>query len=140
MSGPGVRRSRNIVTTGALVLVPTLWLVPAEVNTQESYSRGQNVSPAFEGWEENEDGSSSFLFGYMNRNWLEELDVPTGPDNNISRPCRSGSAHPPAPPSEPIRIQGYSPRRLGREGDDLDTYDQGQDRVCLCIAENGLQS
>ena len=50
----------------------------------ESYSRGQNVSPAYEGWEENEDGSFSFLFGYMNRNWLEELDVPGGADNNIS--------------------------------------------------------
>ncbi|MEE2669664.1 MAG: hypothetical protein VYD78_06650 [Gemmatimonadota bacterium] len=84
MSGPDFRRSRNIVTAGALVLVPALWLVPAKANTQESYSRGQNVSPAFEGWEENEDGSFSFLFGYMNRNWLEELDVPVGPNNNIS--------------------------------------------------------
>jgi hypothetical protein len=49
-----------------------------------SYSRGQNVSPAFEGWEKNADGSFSMLFGYMNRNWEEEVDVPVGPDNNIS--------------------------------------------------------
>ncbi len=49
-----------------------------------SYSRGQNVSPAFEGWEENADGSFNMLFGYMNRNWDEEPDVPVGPDNNIS--------------------------------------------------------
>jgi hypothetical protein len=49
-----------------------------------SYARGQNVSPAFEGWEENADGSFSMLFGYMNRNWEEEPDVPIGPDNNIS--------------------------------------------------------
>ena len=49
-----------------------------------SYSRGQNASPAYEGWEENSDGSFSFLFGYMNRNWEEELDVPVGPDNFIS--------------------------------------------------------
>jgi hypothetical protein len=48
-----------------------------------SYSRGQNASPAFEGWEENPDGSFNFLFGYMNRNWEEELDVPVGPDNAI---------------------------------------------------------
>ena len=48
-----------------------------------SYSSGQNVSPAFEGWEKNDDGSFSFLFGYMNRNWEEELNVPIGPDNNI---------------------------------------------------------
>jgi len=49
-----------------------------------SYSRGQNVSPAFEGWEKNADGSFNMLFGYMNRNWEEEPDVPVGPDNNIS--------------------------------------------------------
>jgi hypothetical protein len=49
----------------------------------QTYSRGQNASPAFEGWEQNEDGTFSFLFGYMNRNWDEELVVPIGPDNNI---------------------------------------------------------
>jgi hypothetical protein len=48
-----------------------------------SYSRGQTASPAFEGWEENPDGSFNFLFGYMNRNWVEELDVPVGPENNL---------------------------------------------------------
>src|SRR5262245_36940667 len=49
-----------------------------------SYSRGQNVSPAFEGWEENADGSFNMLFGYMNRNWEEEVDVPIGADNVLS--------------------------------------------------------
>src|SRR5437764_11605707 len=48
-----------------------------------TYSRGQNVSPAYEGWEQNADGSFSFLFGYMNRNWEEEIDLPVGPDNDI---------------------------------------------------------
>jgi len=41
------------------------------------------VSPAFEGWEKNPDGSFNLLFGYMNRNWEEEINVPVGPDNNI---------------------------------------------------------
>jgi hypothetical protein len=49
-----------------------------------SYSSGQNVSPAFEGWEKNDDGSFNMMFGYMNRNWEEELNIPVGPDNNIS--------------------------------------------------------
>jgi hypothetical protein len=49
-----------------------------------SYSRGQNVSPAYEGWEEDEQGNKFFLFGYMNRNWEEELDVPVGPDNGFN--------------------------------------------------------
>jgi hypothetical protein len=49
----------------------------------QSYSSGQNVAPAYEGWEKNEDGSFNFLFGYMNRNWEEEIDVPIGSDNDI---------------------------------------------------------
>jgi hypothetical protein len=49
-----------------------------------SYSRGQNVSPAYEGWEQDADGTKYFVFGYMNRNWEEELDVPAGPDNGFS--------------------------------------------------------
>ena len=55
-----------------------------EAEAQLSYHHGQNVSPAFEGWEANEDGSFSLIFGYINRNWLEELDVPVGPDNSLS--------------------------------------------------------
>jgi hypothetical protein len=49
-----------------------------------TYTSGQNVSPAFEGWEKNDDGSFNMMFGYMNRNWEEEPSVPIGPDNNIS--------------------------------------------------------
>jgi hypothetical protein len=49
-----------------------------------SYSRGQNVSPAYEGWEIGADGAKYFVFGYMNRNWEEELDVPVGPDNSFN--------------------------------------------------------
>jgi hypothetical protein len=41
------------------------------------------VWPAFEGWEQNDDGSANLVFGYMNDNWQEEFDVPIGPDNNI---------------------------------------------------------
>src|SRR6202171_5491783 len=48
-----------------------------------TYNSGQTASPGYEGWEENPDGSFSFLFGYMNRNWVEELDVPVGPENNL---------------------------------------------------------
>ena len=55
-----------------------------EAHAQLSYQHGQNVSPAFEGWEANEDGSFSLIFGYINRNWAEELDVPVGPENSLS--------------------------------------------------------
>ena len=49
-----------------------------------SYTNGQNISPAYEGWEEDADGAKYFLFGYMNRNWEEEIDVPVGPDNGFN--------------------------------------------------------
>lgn len=61
-----------------------LLMVQETAVAQLSYQRGQNVSPAFEGWEANEDGTFSLVFGYMNRNWEEELDVPVGSGNNIS--------------------------------------------------------
>jgi hypothetical protein len=49
-----------------------------------SYSSGQPIFPAYEGWEENPDGSRSFVFGYMNRNWEEEVDLPVGPENSFN--------------------------------------------------------
>jgi hypothetical protein len=49
-----------------------------------TYSSGQTVSPAYEGFEVNPDGSYDLIFGYMNRNWDEELDVPVGEDNFFS--------------------------------------------------------
>jgi hypothetical protein len=51
---------------------------------QLTYTRGQTVSPAYEGWERDAQGKLWFLFGYMNRNWLEELDVPIGEENSLS--------------------------------------------------------
>ncbi len=48
-----------------------------------TYTKGQNIAPAYEGWEQDPDGSRWFVFGYMNRNWVEELDIPPGPDNTI---------------------------------------------------------
>ena len=55
----------------------------ATAQTRPSFMHGQNVSPAYEGWEEDDAGRRYFLVGYMNRNWEEELDVPAGPDNSI---------------------------------------------------------
>ncbi|HEX7937645.1 MAG TPA: hypothetical protein VF483_01565 [Gemmatimonadaceae bacterium] len=45
---------------------------------------GQTVTPAFEGWYKNPDGSFSISFGYFNRNEKEQLDIPIGPNNNVS--------------------------------------------------------
>jgi hypothetical protein len=67
-----------------LVLVAAAVLLTCQSGGAQSYSRGQNISPAFEGWERSADGTQYFLFGYMNRNWEEEIDVPVGPENTIT--------------------------------------------------------
>ena len=58
-------------------------LVAVSLGAQVQYARGQNVAPTFEGWEHNPDGSYNFVFGYLNRNYEEELDIPVGPNNQV---------------------------------------------------------
>jgi hypothetical protein len=48
-----------------------------------TYASGQSISPAYEGWWPNDDGSATMFFGYMNSNWQQEFDIPIGPENNI---------------------------------------------------------
>jgi hypothetical protein len=64
-------------------LAACLLLHRASAQTRFTYSSGQIVSPAYEGWRQNEDGSFTMVFGYMNANWLQEFDLPIGPDNHI---------------------------------------------------------
>lgn len=56
---------------------------PAAAQTQTHYATGQNVVPVFEGWERKPDGSFTMVFGYMNRNYDEQVDVPVGAENSI---------------------------------------------------------
>jgi hypothetical protein len=44
---------------------------------------GASISPAFEGWYDNPDGTHTFLIGYYNRNTAAEIDVPIGPANHF---------------------------------------------------------
>ena len=45
--------------------------------------RGTSITPAYEGWYVNADGSYSMLLGYYNRNTKEALDIPVGPNNRV---------------------------------------------------------
>ena len=63
------------------VALAVIALLPG--SAQESFSTGQNIAPAYEGWEKNSDGSFNLVFGYFNRNWEEEIDAPFGPANTI---------------------------------------------------------
>ena len=55
----------------------------AQVPLGSRSGRGQTVTPAYEGWYENADGTLSLSFGYMNRNFEETVELPLGPDNMI---------------------------------------------------------
>ena len=78
--GRSLLRGALLVVSAALLLAR----VEGPVGAQSAFPRGQTIAPVYEGWEKNADGSFNLVFGYFNRNWEEELDLPIGPDNNLS--------------------------------------------------------
>lgn len=70
----------------AAVCLPAAGRTAAQETKRDAplpHAVGQSVSPSFEGWFENPDGSFSIVFGYFNRNHEEYLDIPIGPNNRI---------------------------------------------------------
>ena len=72
---------------GALTLACTL-LAAGIVEAQQNplariQPRGLGVSPTFEGWYRNPDGTYTLSFGYINRNTEEVLSIPVGPNNRV---------------------------------------------------------
>jgi hypothetical protein len=80
---------RVVVLCAIVLLVAGLRLVIAQSSQvgalplEPARKSGASVTPAFEGWYENPDGSFSLLIGYYNRNTAETLDIPVGPLNRI---------------------------------------------------------
>jgi len=64
-------------------LLAALLIGGGVLSAQTHYASGQNVVPVFEGWEKNADGSFNMVFGYLNRNYEEELDIPVGSNNSL---------------------------------------------------------
>jgi hypothetical protein len=54
-----------------------------QIRPMERKAFGQNVAGIFEGSAPNPDGTVSLHFGYLNRNYEEELDIPVGPNNAV---------------------------------------------------------
>lgn len=71
-------------TALSIVAVGVLALWAQDAAAQRSYSSDQPLYPAYEGWVRSADGSLSMVFGYMNQNWEQELDVPIGENNHFS--------------------------------------------------------
>jgi hypothetical protein len=64
------------------VLAALALVAPAAVSGQGD-PRDKNVALAYEGFTTNDDGSYDLWFGYFNRTWDREFDVPVGPDNHV---------------------------------------------------------
>ncbi|MEE2776710.1 MAG: hypothetical protein VYE73_08095, partial [Acidobacteriota bacterium] len=47
------------------------------------HDSGQSVSPVYEGWYPNPDGTFTLSFGYFNRNYAQRLDISVGEHNRI---------------------------------------------------------
>ena len=79
-------RSRVVSLVAAFVALCTLGAAaqqPTVLPMAPFRERGASITPAFEGWYKNDDGSFSLLIGYFNRNSKEPLDIPIGPNNKI---------------------------------------------------------
>jgi hypothetical protein len=64
--------------------VVALNAVAAQMPLQPPSASGLTVTPAFEGWYRNPDGTYSLSFGYFNRNFEQVIEIPVGPDNFMS--------------------------------------------------------
>ena len=87
---------RWLMWVGALIVVLA---APPRVSAQNPdpfgfrFNSGQGIQPIFEGWAKNADGSYNMYFGYMNRNFVETLEIPVGGDNKIE-PGQADRAQP----------------------------------------------
>jgi len=85
MSEQRKNQSSLLVFSVALLLCVNAFSLstPLALSAQTHYATGQNVVPVFEGWERNTDGSFNMVFGYMNRNYEEQVDIPVGAGNAL---------------------------------------------------------
>ncbi|HEY9227398.1 MAG TPA: hypothetical protein VIP11_12165 [Gemmatimonadaceae bacterium] len=81
-----MRRLRALLRVGAVVwcgAALSAGTAGAQNPLSPLKSSGQSVTPAYEGWYKNPDGTFSLSFGYYNRNTQEALEIPVGPDNFV---------------------------------------------------------
>src|SRR5271163_2562804 len=77
-----MKRTVSFLAAG-VVLSSALSFAQQQLRVEPAHDSGQSITPAYEGYFENPDGSLSIMFGYFNRNLKQNLDVPAGPDNRI---------------------------------------------------------
>jgi hypothetical protein len=81
-------RSHRSLPIACGIAVLGVWLAAgarptAQLPLEPPRDAGNSVTPAFEGWYQNADGTYNLLVGYFNRNLKEIIDIPIGPNNRI---------------------------------------------------------
>jgi hypothetical protein len=73
-----------IATLAAVLLgQPRVARAQVEIDNNFKYNSGQEIQPIFEGWSHTPDGGFLMHFGYLNRNWVQELAIAIGSQNNF---------------------------------------------------------
>ncbi len=108
-----------ITLSSVAVCLAALAPLPAESQdwTQREFplgppkASGNFVAPFFDGWYENEDGTYTLSFGFMNRNEADLVEIQLGPDNFIE-PAEFDGGQPASFPV--VRYGGFGgPRERG---------------------------
>ena len=121
--------SASSAFSAVIVVILGVWIQAQQLPTaipQTKWASGQDVVPYFEGWIRNPDGSFDMVFGYFNRNWEEQLAIPTGAENSVE-------------PGGPDRGQPtyFLPRRQGWVYRVRVPKDFGKQAVTWTITANG---
>ena len=120
------RRVTGVLVT--LSLLVTSSVAFAQNSVEQAFIRGQNVQPAYEGWDRNPDGSYNLYFGYLNRNLKEEPNIPIGVNNSFS----------PGPADQGQPTQFYPKRQmLVFKVRVPEEFGNGKERLVWTLTHNG---
>ena len=71
-----------LLALGSVLAVPVV-KAQQHLDSEPFHNSGESVTPAFEGWFHNPDGTYELMIGFYNRNLRQDVDVPIGPNNHI---------------------------------------------------------
>jgi len=71
------------LSAAAALALGSAVLSAQQLPSQPALGFGGAISPAFEGWFDNPDGTHNFLIGYYSRNTKAEVDIPIGSNNKF---------------------------------------------------------
>ena len=120
---------QSVARPGSLLCLAVFLMISsgAAGQAEPAYQFGRHVEPAYEGWRPNEDGSFSFMFGYMNENWTEAPDIPVG-ENNYFEPGDSDRGQP----------THFLPRRNRWTFEVVAPADWGDRELAWTVSHNGV--